>query len=81
MCVLPLQVKSNLLSLRIIRGNSLKNTRDETVGAVRAVQGLLSGLLRCGRCGRKLHVCYWGKSGTAARYGDDEIAQVPNTHL
>ena len=31
-------------------------------------QGLLTGLLRCGRCGRKLHIRYWGKSGTAARY-------------
>jgi len=53
---------------RLIRANSLVNTRDEAVGAVRAGQGLLSGLLRCGRCGRKLHVHYWGKSGTAARY-------------
>jgi hypothetical protein len=41
---------------------------DESVGAVRAGQGLLSGLLRCRSCGRKLHVRYWGKSGTAARY-------------
>jgi hypothetical protein len=53
---------------RLIRANSLVNTRDEAVGAARAGQGLLSGLLRCGRCGRKLHVHYWGKSGTAARY-------------
>ncbi len=61
---------------RLIRDNSLKNTGDEAVGAVRAGQGLLSGLLRCGRCGRKLHVHYWGKSGTAARYlckGDFEL--------
>ena len=35
---------------------------------VRNGQGLLTGLLRCGRCGRKLHRRYWGKSGTAARY-------------
>ncbi len=55
-------------NLRIIRGNSLKLERDESVAAVRAGQGLLTGLLRCGRCGRKLHVRYWGKSGTAARY-------------
>jgi hypothetical protein len=53
---------------RLIRANSLKSTGDETVGAVRAGQGLLCGLLRCGRCGRKMHVRYWGKSGTAARY-------------
>jgi hypothetical protein len=31
-------------------------------------KGLLAGLLRCGRCGRKLYVRYWGKSGTSARY-------------
>src|SRR3990172_1991698 len=39
-----------------------------SVGNARAGQGLLSGLLRCGRCGRKLYVRYWGKAGTAARY-------------
>ncbi len=37
--------------------------------AVRGGQGILVGILRCGRCGRMLHVRYWGKSGTAARYG------------
>lgn len=26
------------------------------------------GLLRCARCGRKVHVHYWGKGGTAGRY-------------
>jgi hypothetical protein len=25
-------------------------------------------VLRCGRCGRRLHVRYWGKSGTSACY-------------
>jgi Recombinase zinc beta ribbon domain len=35
---------------------------------VRQGYGLLSGLRRCGRCGRTLHGRYWGKSGTAARY-------------
>jgi hypothetical protein len=53
---------------RMIRGNSLKGASEPTVSAVRAGQGLLAGLLRCGRCGRKLHVRYWGKNGTAARY-------------
>ena len=36
--------------------------------AIRAGQGLLVGLLRCGHCGRKLHVRYWGARGTHARY-------------
>jgi DNA invertase Pin-like site-specific DNA recombinase len=55
-------------NLQILRGNNVKGDRDESVGAVRAGQGLLARLLRCGRCGRKLHVRYWGKRGTAARY-------------
>ena len=41
---------------------------DPQVAAVRAGQGLLAGLLRCAHCGRKLHVRYWGRSGTAPRY-------------
>jgi DNA invertase Pin-like site-specific DNA recombinase len=54
--------------LQILRANDMKGESDESVGPVRAGQGLLAGLLRCGRCGRKLHVRYWGKRGTAARY-------------
>jgi hypothetical protein len=38
------------------------------MAAIRAGQGLLVGLLRCGPCGRKLHVRYWGGRGTHARY-------------
>jgi len=55
---------------RKIRSNALKMNSggDETVGAVRSGHGLLAGLVRCRRCGRKLHVRYWGKQGTAARY-------------
>lgn len=51
-----------------LRNNGGNFMRDETVMAVRQGHGLLAGLLRCGRCGRKLHIRYWGKSGTAARY-------------
>ena len=36
--------------------------------AIRAGQGMLVGLLRCGHCGRKLHVRYWGGRGINARY-------------
>ncbi len=53
---------------RMVRRNSLRGASDEAVGAVRSGHGLLAGLLRCQRCGRKLHVRYWGKGGTAARY-------------
>jgi DNA invertase Pin-like site-specific DNA recombinase/uncharacterized protein YifE (UPF0438 family) len=53
---------------RMIRRNSVNWTGDESMAAVRAGQGLLVGLLRCGHCGRKLHVRYWGGRGTHARY-------------
>jgi DNA invertase Pin-like site-specific DNA recombinase len=53
---------------QMVARNSLRGGSDESVGAVRSGQGLLAGLIRCGRCGRKLHVRYWGKGGTAARY-------------
>jgi hypothetical protein len=37
-------------------------------GAAKGGPALLAGLLRCGRCGRKLHVNYGGKSGRVPRY-------------
>lgn len=37
-------------------------------GAVRKGEALLAGLLRCGHCGRKLHVAYSGTRGDVARY-------------
>ena len=37
-------------------------------GAAKGGAALLSGLLRCGRCGRKLHVGYVGKGGRVTRY-------------
>jgi DNA invertase Pin-like site-specific DNA recombinase len=53
---------------RMAGRNSLRGSTEDAVGAVRSGHGLLAGLLRCGRCGRKLHVRYWGRGGTAARY-------------
>ncbi len=55
-------------NLRMMRRNVQSFDKDKAIAAVRSGQGLLAGLLRCGRCGRKLHVRYWGKQGTAARY-------------
>jgi hypothetical protein len=52
----------------MVRRNSVNREGDESMAAVRAGQGLLVGLLRCGHCGRKLHVRYWGGRGTNARY-------------
>ena len=51
-----------------MNSNTRRWDHDDSVGPARRGSGLLAGLLRCGRCGRKLHVRYWGKSGTAARY-------------
>jgi DNA invertase Pin-like site-specific DNA recombinase len=53
---------------RMTRRNSVNWEGDESMAAIRAGQGLLVGLLRCGHCGRKLHVRYWGGRGTNARY-------------
>jgi len=38
-------------------------------GSVKRGYGLLGGLLRCGHCGRKLHVSYSGTKGNVLRYG------------
>jgi excisionase family DNA binding protein len=38
-------------------------------GAVRRGPSLIAGLLRCGHCGRRLHVTYSGTTGYVPRYG------------
>jgi DNA invertase Pin-like site-specific DNA recombinase len=53
---------------RMIEGNGTNFQANEAVLAVREGQGLLTGLLRCARCGHKLQVRYWGRQGTAPRY-------------
>src|SRR6266850_1524317 len=53
---------------RMTQRNSVNWQGDESMAAIRAGQGLLAGLIRCGHCGRKLHVRYWGGRGTNARY-------------
>lgn len=55
-------------NLDTLRGNGANFAQDDAAQVVRGGQGLLSGLLRCARCGRKLNIRYWGKQGTAARY-------------
>jgi len=37
-------------------------------GSIRRGEALLAGLLRCGHCGRKLHVAYSGAGGNTGRY-------------
>jgi len=53
---------------KMLRSNTLRFGSDESVSVIRQGHGLLCGMLRCGHCGKKMHVRYWGKSGTAARY-------------
>ena len=48
-------------------GNLTKH-HSSAPGAAKGGAALLSGLLRCGRCGRKLHVGYVGKGGLVSRY-------------
>lgn len=52
---------------RLIAENA--NMKGEMVrGMIRRGEALLAGLLRCGHCGRKLHVAYSGKHGNTSRY-------------
>ncbi|MCP4830417.1 MAG: recombinase family protein [Proteobacteria bacterium] len=53
---------------RMIDNNGTNFQADESILAVRQGHGLLTGLLRCARCGHKLQVRYWGKQGTTPRY-------------
>ena len=49
---------------------------DKAIASIRSGHGLLASLIRCGRCGRRLHVQYWGSRGTRPRYlcrGDFDI--------
>lgn len=59
------QYEKNVLQMK---NNRPTNKADESVGAVRAGKAILVGLIRCGRCGRKMRVRYWGKNGTNPRY-------------
>lgn len=60
--------KTYLRYQRMIDDNGTNFQPDADVLAAREGHGLLSSLLRCARCGHKLHVRYWGKQGTTPRY-------------
>jgi hypothetical protein len=53
----------------VIANNATGKGRAMAKGAVRCGELLLPGLLRCGHCGRKLHVSYSGKLGRYSCYG------------
>jgi len=54
---------------RVIADNATGKGSATVKGAVRRGELLLAGLLRCGHCGRKLHVVYSGKFGRYNGYG------------
>ncbi len=56
-----------LRNQQILEAN-LARRAEECSGAPRGGSALLAGLLRCGRCGRKLSVVYSGNGGRVARY-------------
>jgi hypothetical protein len=56
-------------NLKSIANNATGMSSALTRGAAREGELLLAGLLRCGHCGRKLHVHYGGKLGRYNCYG------------
>jgi len=52
----------------MIEGNTTNGTGQGAGGAARTGEALLTGLLRCRRCGRKLTVRYTGREHDALRY-------------
>jgi len=52
-----------------ILANNANRMGDRVTGSARSGKALVAGLLRCGHCGRKLHVHYSGKGGSVTRYG------------
>ncbi len=59
---------ADYLENRAIMTRNVARRESESAGAVKRGPALLSGLLRCGRCGRKLHVGYSGSDGKVGRY-------------
>ena len=53
---------------RMLEGN-VSRGEGSSSGAAKSGAALLSGLLRCGRCGRMFFVTYAGLAGKVARYG------------
>ena len=56
-------------NLQVIANNATGMSSALACGAARKGELLLPGLLRCGHCGRKLHVHYSGKIGRYNCYG------------
>lgn len=59
---------SEYLENRQTMAKTIARWETEGTGAIKKGVALLSGLLRCGRCGRKLQVGYSGTKGQVGRY-------------
>jgi DNA invertase Pin-like site-specific DNA recombinase len=68
-----------LATLQRLQANVI--ARGEGGGAAREGRALLQGILRCGRCGRRLSVRYSGPHGTAVRYICDHTYRHQGTAL
>jgi len=55
---------------QMLTDNSSQFKERESRGAARAGSALLAGLLRCGRCGKKLLVRYTGREAGSLRFGE-----------
>src|SRR5215467_6947965 len=62
---------------QVIANNTTAKGSDAATGAVRRGELLLAGLLRCGHCGRKLHVGYAGKTGRYLCRGAMKLSTEP----
>ena len=71
-----------LANQRILEANVARRG-GTTPGAAKRGPALLAGLLRCGRCGRKLFVAYSGRGGRVPRYAcaGSRTGQDPTTCL
>lgn len=66
-------------NIACLRENAARIRGKDTMTAPRRGMALLAGLVRCGDCGRKLHVGYRGGKGTPPRYfcrGTEGVAGI-----
>lgn len=73
--ITPTVWRANLQRLRA----NWRAPAGEGGGAVREGAALLQGLLRCGRCGRKLQVAYAGTGGSVRRYACHQAHRLHGT--
>jgi hypothetical protein len=55
-------------NLKMLRNNQCAEKPNETLGPARGGKALLSGIVRCQLCGRKMHTRHWGRKSTYSYY-------------